>query len=472
MHSPAPGLGRRPRPERAFPRVRAARQPLSRGRRRRGAGDRRCRMGARRSLLRHCPALRTRPVRTPARPRAGVASPRRLRAVVEGRAVARAGRRSSRDWTTTVTSCPATHRRVWDFSRDGIRRSLEESLRRLGLDRVDIAYLHDPDDHIDDVARARGYPGARQSSEREGSVAAIGAGMNDASLLARLVRETDMDVVMLAGRYTLLEQDSLDDLLPLCVERGVGVVAAGVFNSGLLARPQPSREAKYDYETAPRELVDRARAIAAVCDRHGTSLPAAAIAFPLAHPAVVSVCLGARSAKQVQQNVALYGEPIAADLWSELKASGSFELTRRCPRDPHVRGRGRRRAALAPGRRAGLGSQPRRARLGRHPRRAGSPLARVGLPDDVRRRTRHVGAALPAPGAAGSSPFRTASQRCPRPARSDRCSRFTTAAGRISASTTARPIRPDGPGPARWPTRSSRARGVFTVWIRDRLRRR
>lgn len=215
---------------------------------------------------------------------------------------------------------PATHRRVWDFSRDGIRRSLAESLQRLDLDRVEIAYLHDPDDHIEE-AIGTGYP-ALAELRREGTVGAIGAGMNDASLLARLVRETDMDVVMLAGRYTLLEQDSLDDLLPLCVERGVGVVAAGVFNSGLLARPQPSREAKYDYETAPRELVDRARAIAAVCDRHGTSLPAAAIAFPLAHPAVVSVCLGARSAKQVQQNIALYGQPIAADLWSELKASG------------------------------------------------------------------------------------------------------------------------------------------------------
>ena len=146
--------------------------------------------------------------------------------------------------------------------------------------------------------------------------------MNDAALLARLVRETDMDVVMLAGRYTLLEQDSLDDLLPLCVERGVGVVAAGVFNSGLLARPTPSDEAKYNYEPAPPELLERARTIADVCDRHGTSLPAAAIAFPLAHPAVVSVCLGARSAEQVQTNVSLYGAPIPADLWSELKAMG------------------------------------------------------------------------------------------------------------------------------------------------------
>ena len=116
---------------------------------------------------------------------------------------------------------PATHRRVWDFGRDGIRRSIEESLRRLGLDRIDIAYLHDPDNHIDDVL-ATGFPALAELRD-EGTVAAIGAGMNDATLLARLVHATDMDVVMLAGRYTLLEQDSLDDLLPLCVERGVGV---------------------------------------------------------------------------------------------------------------------------------------------------------------------------------------------------------------------------------------------------------
>ena len=215
---------------------------------------------------------------------------------------------------------PATHRRVWDFSRDGIRRSLTQSLERLGLDRVDIVYLHDPDEHWAEVIET-GYPALAELRD-QGVVKAIGAGMNQASMLADLIRETDVDVVMLAGRYTLLEQDSLDDLLPLCAERGVGVVAAGVFNSGLLAHPQPPSDAKFNYATAPRKLLDRARTIAAICDRHGTTLPAAAIAFPLAHPAVVSVCLGARSAEQVQRNVARYGEPIPAGLWSELKASG------------------------------------------------------------------------------------------------------------------------------------------------------
>ena len=132
---------------------------------------------------------------------------------------------------------PATHRRAWDFSRDGIRRSLSESLQRLGLDRVDIVYLHDPDDHWNEVLET-GYP-ALAELRAEGAVAAVGAGMNQSPMLADLVRHADVDVVMLAGRYTLLEQDSLDDLLPVCEERGVAVVVAGVFNSGLLARSAP-----------------------------------------------------------------------------------------------------------------------------------------------------------------------------------------------------------------------------------------
>jgi D-threo-aldose 1-dehydrogenase len=213
---------------------------------------------------------------------------------------------------------PATHRRVWDFSRDGVRRSIDESLQRLGLDRLDVVYLHDPDEHLREVLET-GYP-ALEELRAEGAVAAIGAGMNDASLLAELVPQTDMDIVMLAGRYTLLEQDSLDDLLPLCLERRVGVVAAGVFNSGLLASRRPPDDARYNYQAAPRALVERARAIADVCQQHGTTLPAAAIAFPLAHPTVVSVCLGARSAEQIERNVELYSQPIAGDLWLELKA--------------------------------------------------------------------------------------------------------------------------------------------------------
>ena len=213
---------------------------------------------------------------------------------------------------------PATHRRVWDFSRDGIRRSLEESLERLGLDRLDIVYLHDPDEHWTDVL-ATGYA-ALEELRTAGIVGAIGAGMNQSEMLADLVRETDLDVVMLAGRYTLLEQDALDDLLPLCGERRVAVVAAGVFNSGLLARAHPPARRQLRLRRCTSdELVERAQAIARVCERHGTTLPAAALAFPLAHPAVASVCVGARSAAQMRRNAVLHGEAIAPDLWSDLE---------------------------------------------------------------------------------------------------------------------------------------------------------
>jgi len=212
---------------------------------------------------------------------------------------------------------PATHRRVWDFSRDGVRRSLEESLQRLGLDRVDIAYLHDPDDHLEQVLAA-GYP-ALEELRDEGVVAAIGAGMNQTPMLSELARNTDVDLLMLAGRYTLLEQGALDDLLPVCERRGTGVVVAGVFNSGLLSRRNPPEDAKYNYARAPADVLYRARRIADVCERHGTTLPEAAIAFPLGHPAVVSVCVGARSPEQVRRNARLLGAEIPQELWDELR---------------------------------------------------------------------------------------------------------------------------------------------------------
>lgn len=215
---------------------------------------------------------------------------------------------------------PATHRRVWDFSRDGIRRSLEESLERLDLERTEIVYLHDPDEHWRQVLET-GYPTLAELRS-EGLTAAIGAGMNQSQMLADLVRRVDVDVVMVAGRYTLLEQGALDDLLPACAARRVAVVAAGVFNSGLLAVATPEEGARYNYAGVPEEVLLRARSIAAVCERYGTSLPAAAIAFPLFHPCVVSVCVGARSTQQIQRNVDLYREPIPPDLWKELKEAG------------------------------------------------------------------------------------------------------------------------------------------------------
>ncbi|WP_211658742.1 aldo/keto reductase [Phytoactinopolyspora halophila] len=215
---------------------------------------------------------------------------------------------------------PATHRRVWDFSRDGILRSVEQSLDRLGMDRVDILYLHDPDDHWEQAVD-HGYPALAELRD-EGVVDAIGAGMNQSEMLADFVRHTDIDVVMLAGRYTLLEQGAMDDLLPLSLDRGVQIVAVGVFNSGLLSRPYPERGAKYNYEEAPPELIARAQRIAELCADHQTTLPAAALRFPLSHPAVASVGVGCRDGHQARRNLELFQQPVPDALWPALREEG------------------------------------------------------------------------------------------------------------------------------------------------------
>ncbi len=215
---------------------------------------------------------------------------------------------------------PAEYRRQWDFSRDGILRSVEESLERLGLDRVDVLYLHDPDEHWE-AASTTGISTLIELRD-QGVVTAIGAGMNQSAMLARFVAECDVDLMMLAGRYTLLDQSAQDDLLPLALERGVGIVAAGVYNSGLLSRAVVPDDAHYDYQAAPRDLVERARAIAAVCERHGVTLPDVAVQFPLRHPAVVGAVLGARNAGQAVGGLERYETTIPADLWAELEESG------------------------------------------------------------------------------------------------------------------------------------------------------
>ena len=213
---------------------------------------------------------------------------------------------------------PAIHRRRWDFSADGVRRSLDESLRRLGLDRVDIVYLHDPDDHAEQ-ALAEAYP-ALEKLRSEGVVGAIGVGMNQSALPARFVRETDIDAVLLAGRYTLLEQTGLDDLLPIAAERGVAVVLGGVFNSGILADPHAA--ATFDYGAVPDEILSRAQRMHQICQQHGVHLRAAALQFPTGHPAVVSILLGARSSEEVRGAVADAIAPVPARLWSDLKSAG------------------------------------------------------------------------------------------------------------------------------------------------------
>ena len=215
---------------------------------------------------------------------------------------------------------PAAFRRVWDFSRDGVLRSIESSLERLGMDRVDVVYLHDPDDHWPEAV-GEGFPALAQL-RAEGVVRAIGAGMNQSAMLTRFVRETDMDVVMVAGRYTLLEQGALDDLLPAALERGIAVVAAGVFNTGILASAHPGPGAKYNYANASPTVLQKAQRIASLCERHGTSLPAAAMRFPLGHPAVASVVIGARDGAEMRANAAAFGSRIPQALWDDLHAAG------------------------------------------------------------------------------------------------------------------------------------------------------
>ncbi|WP_328885568.1 aldo/keto reductase [Streptomyces sp. NBC_00316] len=212
----------------------------------------------------------------------------------------------------------ATHRRRWDFSADGVRRSIDDSLERLGLDRIDIAYLHDPDDHAEAAFRTA-YP-ALEKLRAEGVVGAIGAGMNQTAMLTRFLRDTDVDTVLCAGRFTLLDQSALDGLLPEAVARGRSVVIGGVFNSGLLADPRPG--ATYDYAAAPPALLDRALRIKAVTEAHGVPLRAAALRYPLAHPAVATVLVGTRAPEEMHDAAGLFAREIPDALWDDLRSQG------------------------------------------------------------------------------------------------------------------------------------------------------
>jgi D-threo-aldose 1-dehydrogenase len=208
---------------------------------------------------------------------------------------------------------------VFDYSADGVRRSLDESLQRLGLDRIDIALIHDPDDHWQ-AALDGAYPALAKLRD-EGVIRAVGAGMNQSEMLARFVRETDIDVVLLAGRYTILEQAALDELLPACVDRGVGVFVAGVMNSGVTANPDAGA-ATFNYTPAPPEIVERARRIGEVCDRHSVPLRAAAVQFAMAHPAMIALVTGVRTPAHLEEYPALATREIPAELWQELRSEG------------------------------------------------------------------------------------------------------------------------------------------------------
>jgi len=206
----------------------------------------------------------------------------------------------------------------FDFSYDAALRCIEDSLRRLGLDRLDVALIHDPDDHL-----AEALDGAHRALQRlkgEHIIGAIGVGTNQAAVLTRFARSADLDLVLLAGEYTLLDQTGLEELLPTCQARNVAVVLGGVYNTGILA--DPSLGACYKYQVAPADIVERAQRMRAVCARYDTPLRAAAVQFPFAHPAVSAVVVGVRSVAELDDTVAMLQLPIDGQLWTDLRTEG------------------------------------------------------------------------------------------------------------------------------------------------------
>ena len=216
---------------------------------------------------------------------------------------------------------------VYDYTYDGVMRSLEHSYLRLGLSKIDIALVHDVDfwtTRDRDVLNQRfktvmdsGFK-ALDELRKAGIVSAIGVGINEADTSLRFIQAGDFDCMLLAGRYTLLEQGALEAFLPECTKRGVSVILGGPYNSGILTGGVKDN-ATHDYTQAPRELIEKARKIEAVCRRHGVELGAAAMQFPLFHPAFCAVIPGALSVTEVKQNVARLSAKIPVELWSELK---------------------------------------------------------------------------------------------------------------------------------------------------------
>lgn len=207
---------------------------------------------------------------------------------------------------------------IWDFSYGGVRQSVEESLERVGIGRFDVLHLHDPDDHLTEAATSAYH--ALRDLRAEGKVAAIGAGSNRSQPLAELIRSCDLDVVLLAGRYTLLDQSAMADLLPLCEDRGVSVVIGGIFNSGVLIDPAPG--AHFNYLPADHAVLAKARAIHEICNKYAVPLAAAAIQFPLAHPRVCTALMGPRTIGELETDLSLFDMEIPSQLWADLRRAG------------------------------------------------------------------------------------------------------------------------------------------------------
>ena len=205
----------------------------------------------------------------------------------------------------------------FDFSRDAVMRSVEESLKRLQTDRIDILHIHDPDNHYEQALR--GAYLALDKLRSQGVIRAVSAGMNQSEMLARFAREGDFDCFLLAGRYSILEQGAMDELFPLCAQKNIGILLGGTYNSGILASDL-SVGAKFNYADAPSEVLEKARGLQKVAARHRVSLKAAASQFALAHPQVTCIIPGTRVPDRVEENLKLVDEPIPSEFWAELKA--------------------------------------------------------------------------------------------------------------------------------------------------------
>ena len=227
---------------------------------------------------------------------------------------------------------PPPFKPVFDFSYDGVMRSLEDSLTRLGVDRIDILHIHDPDAHWKEAIEGA-YP-ALERLRSEGVISAVSAGMNQWEMLARFAREGDFDCFLLAGRYSLLDQSALDELLPLCTEKNIGIMAGGTYNSGILAKgAKPG--ATYNYGEAPADIMQKAQAIEAVAERHGVDVKAAASQFVFAHPAITCIIPGTRQPARVEENFNLLIDEIPSAFWDDLRAENLVHESAPLPEASH-----------------------------------------------------------------------------------------------------------------------------------------
>ena len=210
---------------------------------------------------------------------------------------------------------------VFDYSADGIKRSLDDSLKRLGVDHIDIALMHDAENHIPQAINIA-YP-VLADLKRQGIIKAIGIGINFCDVAIEIMKSVDLDIVLLAGRYTLLDQSAQNKLLPYALERKVDITIGGVFNSGVLADPKPG--ATFEYLPASDEIIAKAQAIGAFLNERGIPMTAAALQFPLRHPAVTSVLTGSRNSKELLANMVDFDLELPENIWSQLEDAGLIE---------------------------------------------------------------------------------------------------------------------------------------------------